>query len=157
MDWRRSARLSLESVTIATDDSRIVEELFHGRRGPLASYMFELATAFGWLLAGVTSLLDPTTLIHSTVGHNVVPFAAIWSGLYIGGGVGVIAGVLRPLPALRVAGLLLLGTGLIMQTVAAISFQFTPRAIGPAVYASAAFARAWVLVVLIRRVSDAAA
>ena len=108
-------------------------------------HLFEVAAAFAWLLTGVTNLINPGDLVHSAVGHNVVPFAAIWSALYVVGGIGVIIGVLRPLPALRVAALLLLGTGLVMQTVAAISFSFTPRSVVPAVYAVAALTRVWVL------------
>ncbi len=132
----------------------MASEIYARRRGPATGYAFELATAIAWLLTGITNLVSPSALAHSAVGRNVIPFAQIWSGLYILGGLAVIAGVLRPLPALRVAGLLLLGTALIMQTVAAVSFAFTPRSVSPAVYAAAAFLRAWVLIVLIRRVDN---
>ena len=120
----------------------------------MVTYAFEIATAVGWLLTGITNLADPSSLIHSAVGRNVVPFAAVWSSLYVVSALGIIAGVARPLPALRVAGLMLLSTGLVMQTVAAITFSFSPRALAPAVYAVAAIMRAWVLIVLIRRVGN---
>lgn len=137
-------------------DGRALTELYFPTKAGFRPYAFELATAFAWLLTGLTALLDPATLIHSSVGRDVAPFAAIWSGLYVAGAVAIVTGIARPFPALRVAGLLLLATGLCMQTVAAISFDFTPKAAVPAVYALAALTRSLMLVVMIRRVDRAA-
>jgi hypothetical protein len=132
-------------------EGRMVRELFLGDRGRLRQHIFELATAGAWMLTGITYLTSPNTAVHSSVGRPVHPFDTIWSILYVIGAVGTFIGVFRPLPALRVAGLTVLGTGLVMQTYAAASFALQPRVLAPAVYAVACFARSSMLTLLIRR------
>jgi hypothetical protein len=134
---------------------RVWAELYHPSWAGLRPYAFELATAFAWLLTGVTSLAEPSSLVHSSVGRDVTPFAEIWSIMYVASAAAIVTGIVRSYPALRVAGLVLLAAGLCMQTVAAISFDFAPRAVVPVVYVLAAITRAWMLTVMIRRVARA--
>lgn len=133
-------------------EARTFRELFLGRRGRARAYVFELATAAAWISVGITSLINPaTSAAHSQVGRRVEPYYSIWSVLYVVAGVMILSGVLKPMPALRVAGLVLMGAGLLMQTVAAASFALEPRVAAPLIYAVACYARALMITKLIVR------
>lgn len=116
----------------------------------LASVM-EAAIAGGLLLSGVTYLVSPDELARSVVGHAVGPFDSVWSWMYVFGAVAVLYGIVRISPRWRVAGLVLLTAGLLMQFVAAVSFEVSPRAFVSLIYALACGVRA----LLIARVATA--
>lgn len=118
----------------------------------LTEELFEVAVALAWLLVGATFLPAPTdTAQHSPVGRNVGVFATGWSLLFIIGGALTICGVLRGELGVRVAGLVLLTTGLLMEGIAAGTFNFTPRVAVYFVYAAACGARALMLTLEQRR------
>lgn len=113
-------------------------------------HIFELAVAVSWATVGVTYLTDGDALTRSPVGRNVGAWSVAWSILYIVAGVLVIYGVLRSV-RVRVAGLVLLSTGLAMQTVAVASFEPDLRVAVYTVYAVAAASRAVLLFRLAER------
>lgn len=139
---------------VSEQEGRMVNELFLGRRGRFRAYIFELATAVVYMLVGVTNIISPQAAVHTSVGRTVPPFDTVWSLLYMLGAACVVTGILKPFPALRVAGLTLLGTGLLMQTAAALTFAVQPRAFSPFVYAAACFARAYMVSRLIIRTNS---
>lgn len=115
-------------------------------------HLFELATAIVFALVGLAWLSEPAkTALRSPVGHNVGFYADAWSVLYLVALPLVAWGVFRS-NAIRIAGLMLLGTGLVMNCIAALSFeQIGPRSFGYGVFAIACFLRAWLLVKLTPR------
>lgn len=87
----------------------------------LWAHVFEIATSIVWLLSGVTYLYDPATADRSPVGAILHPYDYFWSGCYVIGGPLVLYGLFRSSQRVRVAGLVLLATGLTMHFVAALS------------------------------------
>lgn len=134
-------------------ENAIVRELWLGHRGRIRAYVFELAAGLGYMFVGISFLLDPQqAAAHSTIGRQIPPFDTIWSVMEVLGGVMMIAGVLKPLPRLRVAGLLILGTALTMRVTAGL---LTAAQIGIAfhgVFALACFLRAALITRLFFRV-----
>lgn len=111
-----------------------------------AASLFELAVSLSWMLVGVAILPNPTSVAaHSPVGRNVGLFASAWAVLFILGGALVIHGILRASPRTRVAGLLLLATGLLMEGVAAATFEMEPRVLIYFVYCIACVGRAFLV------------
>lgn len=134
----------------------MVREIWLGRRGRIRAYIFELATGIAYLLSGLAFLISPRAVAsHSLIGRQVYPFDTIWSVLEVLGGVLLLAGVLKPVPRLRVAGLLLLGTALMMWVTAGFLTAPQLRVAFNLVYALACFTRAWLIVRLFYRVQAA--
>jgi hypothetical protein len=113
--------------------------------GRLLGSLFELAVAVAFAIVGLAFLIAPGAAAHSPVGRHVHPFDDAWSVLYLVAAPLVVAGVLRVSVRLRVCGLALLATGLVMQGVAAASFEMEPRVAIYFLYAAVAVLRAVVL------------
>jgi hypothetical protein len=121
----------------------VLSELFLGTRGRIRAYAFELATAVVWAVSGISYLISPQiTALQSPVGHTIRGYETGWSILYIVGAILVVYGALRPAMPVRAAGLLLLGTGLTMQLLGAVSVQVQLRDLNYLIFALACFARA---------------
>lgn len=113
---------------------------------------FELTVAVAWGIVGLAYLSSPgTTALRSPVGRDLGTFAAVWSVFEVLGAVLAVWGLLRARLSLRVAGLVLIGTGLLMQGFAAATFRFDLRVLVYFIYCVACGARALALVVAERR------
>lgn len=86
----------------------------------IRSHLFELAVAVVFTLAGVAYLRGGGVALRSPVGRDVGVFSTVWAVFYIVGGPLTILGVLRLNLRVRVAGLALLTSGLLMTGVAAL-------------------------------------
>lgn len=118
----------------------------------VCGHLFELAVAASWILVGLSFIPSPTdTAAHSPVGRNLGTFQVVWSVLFIVGGTMVVVAVLRRLLGVRVAGLALLATGLLMEGVGALTFEPSPRVLVYFVYCVACSTRAIVLTLEQRR------
>lgn len=108
----------------------------------VTGHLFELAVAISWMLVGMSFIPNPTdTAAHSPVGRNLGVFAVVWSIMFIAGGLLVVWGVLRSVLGVRVGGLLLLATGLMMEGIGALTFEPSPRVLVYFVYCLACLAR----------------
>jgi threonine/homoserine/homoserine lactone efflux protein len=107
--------------------------------------LFEPATAFVWFITALSWLVDPeTTAAHSPVaGGSYIVFHYYWASLYVIAAPMIWMGVARKKPAYRMAGLILLGTGLVMNGVAALSGTLEPRDLNYFVFAAACFFRVY--------------
>lgn len=113
---------------------------------PLAN-IFELAIALAWALVGVAYLTDSGTALSSPLEQDAAGFDIVWSVMYIAALPLIWVGCLKPWPHWRVAGLLLLGTGLLLHGVIALDHNGTdPRVWVYWVYAVAVLLRAAVVV-----------
>lgn len=131
----------------------IVRELWLGHRGRIRAYVFELAAGLGYMFVGISFLLNPREVAaHSIIGRQIPPFDTIWSVLEVLGGVMMLAGVLKPLPRLRVAGLLILGTALTMRVAAGLLTDPQVGILFHGVFAVACFLRALLITRLFFRV-----
>lgn len=105
-------------------------------------HVFELAVALAWALIGLAYLIDPTVIERSPVGRMVHPYDLAWSIGYLIACPLIVTGVLFPRERrLRVAGLAILKTGLVMHGIAALSFDAAPRAFVYFVFAGACLLR----------------
>lgn len=104
---------------------------------------FELAAALMWALVGLAFFIDPTkTLDNGVIGARLWPMDFLWEGLFLVGGVMTTVGLLLPSSRFRVAGLLLLATGLgITFIVAMARHPEDPRFLVYGIYAIAALVR----------------
>ena len=98
-------------------------------RNPFKVDTFEAAVMAVYLLVGVALLVHPELAVRSPVGRNLHWWTPIWSTLYVIGcpttALALAAGISR----IRVAGLSLVGAGLLMQAVAALTYSaLDPRA-----------------------------
>lgn len=113
---------------------------------PLAN-VFELAIALAWALVGVAYLTHPGAALSSPLEQDAAGFRIVWSVMYIAALPLIWVGCLKPWPHWRVAGLLLLGTGLVLHGVIALYHNGTdPRVWVYWVYAVAVLLRAAVVV-----------
>lgn len=110
--------------------------------GVLRRHLFELATACCWMVVGLAYLVDGSSLLRSPVGRHVAPFDTAWSVFYVAAGPMIVAGILATSLRVRVAGLVLLATGLVMQGVAAATFAIEPRVANYFIFAVACVLRA---------------
>lgn len=109
---------------------------------------FELAVALTLALLGAVWAPDiGESPLHSPVGRQVLPWQDIWSAMYLCGAVLVFVGIPRRRCQWRLAGLVLLTTGLLMEGVAAMSFAVSLRAVVYFVFATACAGRAVALLV----------
>lgn len=117
----------------------------HVRR--LSAHLFELTVALGWLLVAASYITDPTaTLSASPIGRELPAYLYIgWSVLELGGALGVIVGLTARLANHRVAGLVALGTGLLIHGLAAIASGFDLRDLIYLLNAGACFTRAYLV------------
>jgi hypothetical protein len=118
----------------------------------LVAHLFEAAMSVTWALVGVAYLTDHGIALDSPVGRDVGGFETAWSWLYVLACPLILYGLLRG-PRdwrFRVAGLILLATGLVMHGVAAVTFHLEPRVAIYGIYAAACVLRAWFVVHLLR-------
>lgn len=116
------------------------------------AHLFEGAVAIGWAIIGIAYLTNAHLEDHSPIGREVQPFDLVWSILYLVACPMILYGLWWGSRhwRWRVAGLILLTTGLIMQGIAAATFELEPRVAVYAVYAAACFLRAALLTQIIR-------
>lgn len=115
-------------------------------RARVVRHLFEIAVAVAWTLIGATYLVDGSAITRSVVGESVAPFDTIWAVFYVVGGPLALYGVLFLAVRVRVGGLILLGTGLIMQGLAAAYVQpADPRWMNFFIFAGACLSRAHLL------------
>lgn len=113
---------------------------------PLAN-VFELAIALGWALVGLSYVLDPNLELRSPLTEPADPYDFMWSVLYLLALPLIWGGILKFKPHWRVAGLILLGTGLLLQGALALQNGLPdPRVFIYWVYAAAVLLRAAVVV-----------
>lgn len=110
--------------------------------------IFELAVAVSWALVGVAIIPDRAAVTaHSIVAHELHAFTTVWSALFAVGGLSVAYGIVAHSFRVRVAGLALLATGLLMAGIAAVAYTIEPRVFVYFVYAAACALRAIALTV----------
>lgn len=83
------------------------------------------AIALVWVLVGISFYIDPSVILRAPVGRVTEPWAHVWNGLYIVGGLAVLAGRFhrhRVLGA-EALGVYLLGAGWVMNAIAAFYVQ----------------------------------
>jgi hypothetical protein len=108
---------------------------------------FELAVALTLALVGVAWAPDVgESPLHSPVAVRMLPWQDVWSGMYVLGAVFVFVGIPRRRCHWRVAGLVLLTTGLLLEGIAATSFAVSLRAAVYFIFATACAGRALALV-----------
>ena len=113
--------------------------------------VLELGVALVWALIGLTYVLDPEAETRSPVGSDAQPYDTIWSVFYLLALPFIWGGVIKLKPHWRVAGLLLLCSGLVIQGAvvvqhATIDSLWEPRTLVYWVYAVAVGLRAAVIV-----------
>jgi hypothetical protein len=118
----------------------------------LVAHLFEAAVSLAWAFTGIAYLTSPDRLARSPVGRSVEPFDMIWSGFYVAACPLILYGLWSGVRdwRFRVAGLTLLTAGLIMQGIAAGTYELEPRVALYAVYAAACFLRVAFLTRLLR-------
>lgn len=94
---------------------RLIDSQFR----PLAN-IFELAIALAWSLVGLSYVLDPDAELRSPLASPAEPYDFMWSILYLLALPLIWAGILKFRPHWRVAGLILLATGLLLQGTIAV-------------------------------------
>jgi hypothetical protein len=122
----------------------------------LCQHLFEIAVAVCFAILGVTYLLHPNTGIASPVGRVVHPFDYAWSLGYIAALPLIFGGIARRSTRMRVAGLVILASALIMQGIVAMFFggHIELRDLIYWIYAAVCLIRAYVAATAIRRVLD---
>lgn len=89
---------------------------------------FETAVAVAWFLVGISYIVNPGyTAVHSTIGRDLAYWQWIWSVMYVVAGPAVIYGLYWRKVEFRIAGLLLLASGLSIQFVAACTVVIQVR------------------------------
>jgi hypothetical protein len=124
----------------------------HYRRAYVVGNAFEFFIALSAVVAGVTFFVDPASLASSSVGQRTELLAFAWSALYTGGGLAIVAGMLRPAVRLELAGLSLLASAIAINAVAIFSIHAVAGVAAAATYMGLAFAcgaRAWLLVAMV--------
>lgn len=120
----------------------------------LKAKIFEGAVAVTFLLVGITYVFDVhSALLHSPIAKDISHWAYAWSVLYLCGSPLLLYGIIAWRAKARIVGLLLLGTGALMQGIAAVAFvtDFDLRIVNYFIYAAACGIRAHVLIVGIKR------
>jgi hypothetical protein len=114
----------------------------------LSAHLFELAVALMWIVIGTAYLTNPnTTLLTSPVGRVVAePFYIGWSSLEVLGGALTLAGILRRTDRVRMLGLCVLATGILMHGVAGVAGGLDARDLNYLVFVAACVTRAAILV-----------
>lgn len=114
-------------------------------------HIFEMTVAVGWAIVGLAWLTQQGQIAErSPVGREVGWWSDAWSAAYLVAAVLVVYGVIRSLRA-RVAGLLLLGAGLAMNTVAVLTYDPDLRVLVYALHGLACATRAALLFKLAER------
>jgi hypothetical protein len=150
--WLRRAAPHRIVVVEATAHRALVPQSGKLVAERLTGHVFEVAVAVSWALVGLSYLPSPSdTADHSPVGRNLGTFSVVWSVLFIVGAIGVVWGVSRLQKRWRVAGLVLLATGLLMEGIGAATFEFSPRVLVYFVYCAACASRAYLLTAEHRR------
>jgi hypothetical protein len=105
-------------------------------------HSFELASAVACALIGINYLVDSQAGVRSSIGQNLHPFDRVWTTMYVVAMPMIIYGVFSKSQNFRVAGLLMLGTGLFMNFIAALAYKpFEPRDFVFLCYSVACFLR----------------
>lgn len=83
------------------------------------------AIALVFVIVGISFYIDPAIILRAPVGRQTEPWAHIWNGLYIVGGLAVLAGRFRRHRVLGAEnlGVSLLGAGWLMNAIAAFYVQ----------------------------------
>lgn len=110
------------------------------RRAYLEAHVFELLIGVLTVVSALTFFASPGDLARTPIGHAVHPFDTAWNALYLGGGILVAVGILRPSYRLELAGLLFLSSA-IAGAGAAIALEVGTRgASSISIYAATAAA-----------------
>lgn len=108
-------------------DGHVMAVVKHQVLTRVRRHLFESCTAAVWTVVGIAYLIDSTTAERSPIGQVVSPLDQAWSLMYVFGGPMVLFALLDNPPGAnvrwRVAGLILLASGLAMQGFAAIAVQ----------------------------------
>lgn len=114
-----------------------------GLRSKLRNHIFEFASALAWMLVGINYLFDAEAATRSPIGDALHPFDYMWSSMYVAACPLIFIGIIKGTQRFRVAGLTLLGTGLFMHFIAAVSATpLEPRDLIYACYSGACLLRA---------------
>lgn len=119
-----------------------------GLKEKLRLHIFEYVTAAVFCLVGINYLTDTSGAgTRSSIGEAMHPFDVTWSLFYIAAAPFIIFGLTKEKQNLRIAGLNLLGVGLTMQFIAAITTTpLEPRDFAFLLYAVACFLRAYLAI-----------
>lgn len=114
----------------------------------ITASLFELAVAVSWALVGLSVIPDRAAVVkHSLIGRELGIFTTAWSILFVVGGLSVVYGITAKSFRVRIAGLALLASGLLMEGIAAAIYSPEPRALIYFVYCGAAAFRAVLLTI----------
>lgn len=108
------------------------------------NHVFELAAALVFFITGLSWIIDPvTTSAHSPLGGTVSFFRYYWSGLYIASAPLIIVGITCKRIRFRVAGLIALGIGTMMNGIASLGGNLEMRDFNYFVFAAACLVRVY--------------
>lgn len=106
-------------------------------------HAFEIAVMIGFFLVGVALLTDPTRAELSPVGAVVEGWSTVWASVYVVVCPSVLLAIARGSSRLRVAGLVLVASAMLMQGTAAVVLNtFDPRSWVYVVFSAACVVRA---------------
>jgi uncharacterized membrane protein len=122
-------------------------------RHPLRAHSFEIATMIAFTLVGLALLLDPDgAAARSPVGRALEGWTVTWAVAYVVACPAVLVALWRGSSRLRVLGLILASSGMLMQGTAAVVLNATdPRVFTYYAFAAACALRALVVARYVRR------
>lgn len=87
----------------------------------VVAHILEIGVAVAWGITGLNYLLDRRSGIRSTIGESLPNYDIWWSACYVLAALMIVAGIFKRTQRVRVAGLILLASGLIMQGIASLA------------------------------------
>lgn len=111
----------------------------------LFSHVFELGVAVVWFIVGIAYMVDPLAAVHSPIAHNIGHWVWAWIALYLAGSPLIVIGLLGRKVNLRIGGLILVMSGLMIQFIAAVYSPWDLRSLTYLVYATACCLRLYML------------
>lgn len=120
---------------------------------PLVAHSFEIATMIAFTLVGLALLLDPDgAAARSPVGRALEGWTVTWAVAYVVACPAVLASLWRRSSRLRVVGLIVASSAMLMQgTAAAVLNPTDPRVFTYYAFAAACAMRALVVARYVRR------
>lgn len=115
---------------------------------PAMAHSFELLIALLSVQAGIVYFASPHDRVRSAVGQLLFPWDALWNGLYVLGGLAIVAGLVLKRTRLELAGLWLFAAAVGVAIVAIVVVAGAAAASALAVYVAALAAclvRIWTL------------
>lgn len=110
------------------------------------SHAFEVAVAVAWSLTGFAWLAFDGVAVHSPIARDLGPWHYVWGLLYCVAAPLIIVGIVsKAYVNVRMAGLILLSTGLTVQFCAAMTAPFDPRSLTYLVWAVACLGKVYLL------------